>query len=198
VESSFSQWLPLGRARTSTLAAEVYEFFQQFAQLGLDVFIYDYRGFGRSSGNTSVRAIVGDYIALTEHLSANPTYSRGFLYGFSFGGIVLTRGLHTGGKTPTAMVLDSVPQAVPWLAFCPRNLDPEANLPADCSNWLVIAGPDDKVVGSRATSFMRTAAKTCGASTKSEPEYGHIFTDSPASTRSRLRQAAEFLRPLVK
>src|SRR5262249_29282769 len=55
---------------TSTMAAEIYETFERFRALGLDVYIYDYRGFGRSTdGNSSFNAIISDYSRRIDQLN---------------------------------------------------------------------------------------------------------------------------------
>src|ERR1043166_8807335 len=57
-----------------------------FADQGIDVFVYDYRGYGNSEGRRRLKAIVSDYRELFTALSTNADDEK-LLYGISFGGI---------------------------------------------------------------------------------------------------------------
>ena len=61
---------------------------KDFATHGINVFVYDYRGYGNSEGKRRLKAIVSDYREIFDALKK--AYSgRKYLYGVSFGGIVL-------------------------------------------------------------------------------------------------------------
>jgi len=180
---------------TSMIAAEIYDTFADYRSLGLDVYIYDFRGYGLSTeGNTSLNALISDYRKRVSELNSDSRYRFRFLYGLSVGGLLFVNALAAGDLQYTAMVLDSVPNAIPFYLFCPKELDPEQILPKDCSNWLVIGGGEDRVIGSRAASLARTAEKECGAQALARDDFGHIFMDGDTNTRARLNAAADFFR----
>ncbi|MGH8626651.1 MAG: alpha/beta fold hydrolase, partial [Gammaproteobacteria bacterium] len=77
------------------LADHIIGEFQFFRDLGLDVYLYDYRGYGLSDGKSRLKALVSDYHEIVRALNAQE-YRRRFLYGISMGGIVL---LDAVGKT---------------------------------------------------------------------------------------------------
>ena len=176
---------------TSMLAAEIYEVFQGFRELDLDVYVYDFRGYGPSTGNTSLQALMADYKQRIAELNARPEYRYQILYGISLGGVIFTK-IAAENIRYSALVLDSVPHAIPWYAGCPDAYDPVENLPKLCSNWFVIAGGRDKVIGSRARKLLKKTA-SCKAQGLEKKSYGHIFTDNVANTRERLQKAAAFI-----
>lgn len=77
---------------------------------GLNVCVFDYRGFGRSQGKPSLRATVNDLPTLLDWLRARPDVDAGKIafYGLSFGGVfALHAAAHHAGCT--ALVVENVP-----------------------------------------------------------------------------------------
>jgi hypothetical protein len=123
------------------LADQIITRFDQFAGLGYDVYIFDYRGYGRSEGKRRLKAILNDYHQIIQQLGTQPYQSRAF-YGMSFGGVVLLDALrHQAGEM--TVVIDSTPSRLSDYG-CPTAHDPVNNLPWDTGNLLVIAGAKDK------------------------------------------------------
>lgn len=130
-----------------------------FHNLGLSVFIVDYRGFGESTGKPSVRGTIQDACAawqwLTEHKGVPA--SRIILFGRSLGGGVAAA--LAAQVTPKALVLESTFTSLhavgetifPWL---PKFLFPEeyatvGNLENLHVPLLVVHSPDDEVISFR-------------------------------------------------
>ncbi len=62
---------------------------------GLNVLMFDYRGFGKSSGRPSLNGIIRDGLdAARLHDSLRPSHLPAILYGFSMGGAVAAQMLH--------------------------------------------------------------------------------------------------------
>jgi hypothetical protein len=185
---------------TSMLAAEIHERFRGLAELGLDVYLYDFRGYGMSDGETALRGIISDYGRAIRRLNADPRYRHRFLYGLSFGGIVLLNAVRGDHGLYDGMVFDSVPDGIPWYVFCDPDYDPDRLMPAaetGCGNWLVIAGGSDGVVGGRAVDFARDAEARCGGVALARDDYGHVFMDNAVNTAERLGAARRFLADLM-
>lgn len=113
---------------------------------GIDVFIFDFRGYGESEGKRRLKAIVSDYRELFETISAATPGVR-LLYGISFGGVIMLNVIGSGVSFDRA-VIDSTPSRVSTLG-CPATYDPVNNLPNDSSRLLLIAGQRDRVVPSK-------------------------------------------------
>lgn len=122
-----------------TLADEMVAPLTKFQAAGYDVFIFDYRGFGRSEGKPSIEAIGQDYEAIISYLSRTHPGQR-FYYGISGGGIILLRALR---KDPTfaGLSLDSTPSRMPL--FCDSAFFPVNNVPAKAKNVLMIQAKHD-------------------------------------------------------
>lgn len=78
-----------------------------FHHLGLNVFIFDYRGYGRSDGTPSEEGLHADAISAWNYLREDKGFAAGqiVLFGRSLGGAVATR-LATEVK-PAALILES-------------------------------------------------------------------------------------------
>ncbi|MGA7615695.1 MAG: alpha/beta hydrolase [Thermoanaerobaculia bacterium] len=62
---------------------------RRFVDDGLNVLVFDYRGFGRSEGRPTIRGVVRDAHAAAElHERIRPAHLPSLLYGFSLGGAV--------------------------------------------------------------------------------------------------------------
>ncbi len=164
---------------------------QSFRDLGLDIYIYDYRGYGLSGGKSRLKALVFDYQEIISALNAQDRRRR-FLYGISMGGIIL---LDAVGKTHDydAAVIDSSPSRISSLG-CPEEYDPVNHLPRDCSGIKIIIGLRDRVVPRTDIEELATIAESRGAEAVEYPEFAHPFQDlSLEIHRRRFQEVADFL-----
>lgn len=162
-----------------------------FADAGVEVYIFDYRGYGKSEGKPRLKAIVSDYREMADQLPSPPIGKR-FLYGISFGGIVVLNVIGSGA-TYDRVVIDSTPSRISTRG-CPRAFDPLENLPSDTSRMLLIAGQKDTVVPLRDSEDLVTRARNLGARTEVRAEYAHPFMDTDGEIqRSRLELIKSFL-----
>lgn len=146
-----------------------------FTQAGIEVYIFDYRGYGSSEGERRLKAIVSDYKELSNSIDTS-THGRLFLYGLSFGGVVLLN-VANSGIDFDRIVIDSTPSRISNLG-CPVEYDPVSNLPADGSRFLLIAGAQDKVVPLKDSQELLDLAKTRGSRTEVRSDYAHPYMDS--------------------
>ena len=183
---------------TSIVVAEIYEEFRSFRdELNLDVYMYDFRGYGESrDAKTTLAGLISDYTARLEQLNDDVKYERHYVFGISAGGIILSNAMREMSRDIHGVVFDSVPHVVPWYAFCSSDIDPQSLLPSSCDTWLIIGGEHDPVVSSRVAKLASFAKDHCGATTKIEKRFGHVFMDR--YTNERLRAARDFLRTLLK
>jgi len=173
------------------LADHIIGEFQSFRDLGLEVFIYDYRGYGLSEGKSRLKALVSDYREIISALNAQD-HGRRFLYGMSMGGIIL---LDAAGKTHDhdAAVIDSSPSRISPFG-CPEEYDPVNHLPRDCSRIKIIIGLRDRVVPRTDIEELASIAESRGAEVLEEPELAHPFQDlSLEIHRRRFQEVADFL-----
>jgi alpha/beta superfamily hydrolase len=163
-----------------------------FAAPGVDVFVYDYRGYGRSQGTPRLKAIVDDYRDIFHALGAGMPGGQRYLYGVSFGGLVLLNVI--GGRASfDRAVIDSTPSRVSPRG-CPEQYDPVRNLPPDASGLLVISGGRDGVVTPSEQAELRSAAASRGARVVSSESFAHPFMDRDVAThRARQRLVSTFL-----
>lgn len=75
---------------------------------GFDVFVYDYRGFGRSEGESSAAGLAADAKAAWQYVTSRPDVdtTRIVPYGFSLGGTAALA-LASGSTTPHALILEA-------------------------------------------------------------------------------------------
>jgi alpha/beta superfamily hydrolase len=164
---------------------------QFFRELGLDVYLYDYRGYGLSEGKSRLKAIISDYRDIIAVLNAQG-YRRRFLYGLSLGGIILLNAVGARGDYDAA-VIDSSPSRISLLG-CPEQYDPVNHLPADCSRIKIIVGLRDRVVRAAEMEELVRIAQSRGAQVLKHPELAHPFQDaSDAIHRRRFREVTDFL-----
>jgi alpha/beta superfamily hydrolase len=162
-----------------------------FRELGLDVYIYDYRGYGVSKGKSRLAAIVADYRAIVAHLNGLG-YSRQLLYGISMGGVIL---LNAVGDNLAYMrlVIDSSPARISHLG-CPERYDPVAHLPPNSSRLMVISGGADTVVSPRDMDELIRAGQSRGARIFQDKDFAHPFQDASDKVhRRRQNEVAAFL-----
>src|SRR6266850_4279807 len=173
------------------LADQLVADLQTFRELGLDVYIFDYRGYGISKGNSRLAAIAGDYAAIVSYLNTLG-YAKPLLYGISMGGIIL---LNAVGRSQTYMrlVVDSSPSRISDFG-CPERYDPVANLPEDSSRLMIISGAKDQVVTpSQMDELVRVGGLRRGR-VLLDNEFAHPYQDfSDAIHRRRQNEVAAFL-----
>ena len=173
------------------LADQLVADLQTFRDLGLDVYIFDYRGYGISKGNSRLAAIAGDYAEIVSYLNTQG-YAKRLLYGISMGGIVL---LNAVGRSQTYMrlVVDSSPSRISDFG-CPERYDPVAHLPEDSSRLMIISGAKDQVVApSQMDELVRVGGSRRGR-VLIDNEFAHPYQDfSDAIHRRRQNEVAAFL-----
>jgi alpha/beta superfamily hydrolase len=173
------------------LADQLVADLQSFRELGLDVYLYDYRGYGISHGKSRLAAIVADYGAIVAHLN-RLGYSRQLLYGISMGGVILLNAV--GDRSAyTRLVIDSSPARISNLG-CPERYDPVTHLPEDSSRVMIISGAADTVVPPRAMDELMRVAQARGARIVHDSAFAHPYQDSSDEVHRRRQKAvAAFL-----
>jgi hypothetical protein len=173
------------------LADQLVSDLQVFRNQGLDVYVYDYRGYGTSQGKSRLAAIVGDYAALASNLNTL-RYSKRLLYGISMGGVIL---LNAVGESQvyTRLVVDSSPGRISPLG-CPERYDPIAHLPENSSRIMIISGTQDTIVPPSQMEELIRVARARGATVLQDNEFAHPYQDSLEAThRRRQKEVAAFL-----
>lgn len=162
-----------------------------FSEAGIEVYIFDYRGYGNSEGRRRLKAMISDYREIAEALMP-PSGGKRFFYGISFGGIVVLNTIDAGVEYDRA-IIDSTPSRISDRG-CPLEYDPAENLPSDASRLLLIAGQKDIVVPARQSEELLERAKAAGARTEVRGDYAHPFMDADPATRlARLDLIRSFL-----
>lgn len=173
------------------LADQLIGEFTDYARAGYDVYMYDYRGYGRSQGKRRLQALVSDTAEILAALNAQ-NYPRRLVYAFSFGGILLLDAYRDDFKLDR-IVIDSSPARLSDYG-CPPQFDPVAHLPAECSQFMFIMGLRDTVVTPGMSSLLLDTAHARKARVSRQEEFAHPFMDaSPAIHRRRLQLIADFL-----
>lgn len=176
------------------LADQIAAKLQFFRNLGLDVYVVDYRGYGLSSGRSRLAAIVGDIREIVAYLNGL-SYRRRLLYGVSMGGVVLLNAIGNEPAHYDALVVDSSPSRISPLG-CPQDYDPVHHLPTDCSRIMIMGGERDRVVRLADMQELMAAAQECGAQTRRSTEFAHPFQDRSALIEHRrFQEVAGFLVP---
>jgi len=162
-----------------------------FRDYGLDVYVYDYRGYGLSGGKSRLKAMVFDYREIVAALNAQG-YGRRYLYGMSMGGVILTNAIGPSGDYD-ALVLDSPPSRISGLG-CPEDYDPVRNLPQDGARLMLIIGLKDRVVPPGDIEELSHILEQRGGRVLKSPEFAHPLMDlDPIIRRRRLQSVADFL-----
>jgi len=191
--------VPPGVTRSSVLVAQgnamladhLLGELQTLARKGLDVWIFDYRGYGGSEGRARLQAIVGDYLEL-HHRILDETGEAPALYGISFGGIVLLNAVGSGAGFRRA-VIDGSPARVSGFG-CPNRFDPAKHFPDSYANVMVIAGHRDNVVPVEQTRELLDLATANGGKALERDDFHHPFMDGdPAIRRERLTLISDYL-----
>jgi alpha/beta superfamily hydrolase len=172
------------------LADQLVADLQTFLDLGLDVYIFDYRGYGISKGKSRLVAITGDYAEIVAHLNTLG-YDKRLLYGISMGGVIL---LNAVGRSQayTRLVVDSSPSRVSDFG-CPERYDPVAHLPEDSSRLMIVTGSRDEVVRPAQMDELIRVAKSRRGRVLQDNEFAHPYQDlSHATHRRRQNEVATF------
>lgn len=169
----------------ATLVERLVSRLRQFADSGYDVYMYDYRGYGRSEGERRLKAIASDYQEIYSELSRTHPGER-LLYGMSFGGILLLKVIASGAPFDRA-VIDSTPATVSNYG-CPQRYDPVRNLPEDASHMLFISGARDRVVPAEDSDGLLEAAAERGAHVVRSRDFAHPFMDKDPAVASARQQ----------
>jgi len=175
----------------STLVDQIARELQTFRRLNVDIYLYDYRGYGLSEGKSRLRAIVEDYREIIASLNAQP-YRRRLLYGMSTGGVILLNAVGATGDY-TALVVDSSPSRISRYG-CPKIYDPVRQFPPDSSRILVIGGERDRVVPIAQMEELMRIAQSRGAQVLRHPDLAHPFMGASADLyQIRFQAVADFL-----
>jgi pimeloyl-ACP methyl ester carboxylesterase len=170
------------------LADRIIGEFAPFAAAGLDVYVYDFRGYGRSGGKRRLRAIVSDYAEIIAALNASG-YARHYVYAMSFGGIALLDGFASHGRLDR-VVIDSTPGRLSDYG-CPPEYDPVNHLPEDSSGFLIIVGGKDRVVTPAMSQVLVETAQARGAEVFRDAAFAHPFMDRDRSVHRRRMKVIE-------
>ncbi|MDH3561361.1 MAG: lysophospholipase [Gammaproteobacteria bacterium] len=170
------------------LADQIIDEFAHFSSAGFDVYIYDFRGYGRSDGKRRLKAIVSDYIEIIAALNLSD-YEQQFVYAMSFGGVAFLDGFESHGKLDR-IIVDSTPSRLSDYG-CPSEYDPVNHLPEDCSHLLFIVGQNDRVVSPSMSQMLVETAQQRGAQILRDEAFGHPFMDYDRSVHRRRMQVIE-------
>jgi alpha/beta superfamily hydrolase len=173
------------------LADQLVADLQVFRDLGLDVYIFDYRGYGLSKGKSRLAAITADYFEIVSYLNTLG-YDKRLLYGISMGGIVLLNAVGPS-QTYTRLVVDSSPSRISEFG-CPERYDPVVHLPEDGSRVMIISGARDQVITPAQMDELVRVARSRRGRVLLDDEFAHPYQDlSDAIHRRRQNQVAAFL-----
>jgi uncharacterized protein len=131
------------------------EYAVDFTNLGYDVLMLEYRGFGKSTGSPNEENLYADASTLLQWAQTNVPHSRLIIYGRSLGSAVAT---HLATEvTPALLILETpfdeikgaiYPTFRPFLYFLSARytFSNKENLPKVKSRKIIIHGTDDWVV----------------------------------------------------
>ena len=173
------------------LADQMLKHLSLFAQRGFDVHVYDFRGYGLSEGVPRLNAIANDYKELTAHHSSSSTDNpKLYLYGVSFGGLLLINALPS---TPVeAVVIDSTP-SVASDQGCPPIYDPIEHVPEKADHVMLVRGEKDLVVKPPRTAALAERLVARGGRVHTDPDFAHPFMDSADVSGRRFWVIEKFL-----
>ena len=172
------------------LADQLISDLELFRKRGFDVYLYDYRGYGRSEGKSRLAAIISDYTDIISNLNTKG-YPRRFIYGISIGGVML---LNAVGRTHNfdAAVIDSSPSYISNYG-CPESYNPMRHLPLDSSHIMIISGVRDLIVSPIQMAELIRIGENRGAIVFRGIEFSHPFQDRSFEIhRRRLNIILEF------
>ncbi len=169
------------------LASGLIERLEPFRQAGADVYMYDFRGYGKSTGESRIAAMTADYREILEKLvNTNPKVS---VYTLSFGGVLLLNSGFDFGRLH-AVVFDAVPSTLdPYK--CMEDYAPTSHLPSDCRAFVANASSEDPVLPEPKSRPLLEAVKRCGGRAVWRGTPYHPFKREPLDqVNSRLKVMA--------
>jgi len=123
------------------------EYATDFTSLGYDVFMIDYRGYGKSTGKPNEENLYQDAQTVLNWLKTSVTYSHLIIYGRSLGSAVAT---HLAGRSKPDLLILEAPfdELASVLYFFPSRyrFPNNAMLPEVKCRKIIIHGTDDGVV----------------------------------------------------
>jgi len=170
------------------LADQIIEEFSHFSSAGFDVYVYDFRGYGRSGGKRRLKAIISDYVEILAALNSSG-YEQRFIYAMSFGGIAFLDGFESHDRFDR-IIVDSTPSRLSGYG-CPSEYDPVNYLPEDCGHFLVIVGQNDRVVSHSMSQELVETARQRSAVILRDEAFAHPFMDHDGSVHRRRMQVIE-------
>jgi alpha/beta superfamily hydrolase len=170
------------------LADQIIDEFTYFSSAGFDVYVYDFRGYGRSDGKRRLKAIISDYVEILTALNSSD-YEQKFVYAMSFGGIAFLDGFESHSKLDR-IIVDSAPSRLSDYG-CPSEYDPVNHLPEDCSQFLFIAGQNDRVIPPSMSRELVETARQRNALILRDAAFGHPFMDYDRSVHRRRMKLIE-------
>jgi pimeloyl-ACP methyl ester carboxylesterase len=174
------------------LADQVLDILRPLAEAGFDIYVYDFRGYGRSEGKPRLKAIVSDYLELA-HAIGKAQPGRLYFYGVSFGGIVLSN-VFRSAPPVRALVIDSSPSTVSDLG-CPAYYDPVANIPAAAGTVMLLVAERDDVIPPQRSQELARKILANGGTVERRRELEHPFSDSDRARQAlRMRIVTDFLK----
>lgn len=176
------------------LAEDFADYADAFTAIHLDVFLFDFRGYGLSKpGVPTLSAIIDDYRDLAAWLDKQ--YKQKYLYAFSFGGVVALNAF-PNGQPFTRMVVDATPARLGDLKFtCSVSYDPVDKLPGACPYLTMMHGTRDWILPRRVTQELITKVQSCGGEVDIAAPRGHPFQVEWRSTRRK--RLADIVRHLL-
>jgi hypothetical protein len=172
------------------LADQLISDLELFRENRFDVYLYDYRGYGKSEGKSRLAVIITDYADIISHLNTRG-YTRRFMYGISIGGVML---LNAVGRSHNfdAAVIDSSPSYISNYG-CPETYNPMRHLPQDSSHIMIISGVRDLIVSPLQMAELIRIGANRGAFVFRGIEFSHPFQDRSSEIhRLRLNKIMNF------
>jgi alpha/beta superfamily hydrolase len=169
------------------LADRVLPLLQPFQAAGFDVFVFDFRGFGRSEGESSIALIAKDHETIIHYLQAKHPGPR-FYYAISGGGLALMHALHVDPDY-AAVVVDATPTRLPF--FCDSDYYPINNVPASARHMLIIQNNRDENVPPQDSARLATKIRERGGRSILL-DAGHPIPKAGAELTARLNAVLTF------
>jgi alpha/beta superfamily hydrolase len=178
------------------LADQIYRFAAYFAAQNMAAYVFDYRGYGGSTGVPYANAMIADYRKIFSLISEKGHRTIN-IYALSFGGIV-SLAVMRDSKPPAALVLDGVPSNLPWYAWCPNRLNPVETLKNAPARTLIISGTKDPVIPPSQSAELRRKALELGMTAEVAEGFSHPGLDHPVMETKRLKIVSAFFKSTVK
>jgi len=194
------------------IAQQLISLIEDIAALGYDVYVYDYRGYGRSDGPSTVLGIVADTKELIAKLG-NPAanggrgYATHIVYGISAGAAIAFNALDATSNVDR-LIIDGVPATMSvnirvrwnWLRFpylsCPAEFGPLNRNLFIARRTLLIKGDQDVILKNTQhdddQERLLTKMKAAGVCVSVQPAFNHPLMDG--YTGRRIEMIGDFLK----